>query len=495
MEASLTRAGIVLSGFPKEVIALIRKRMTVHSTGYQGSIKTMQAHFTDRKTGVTVIGRARGFQLMDTAKIKVTNALGGQVNLSGPIQFICKLADHQKIIRDYLLKHPFSASSIAEGRGVCYLQRKAGQGKTFIALSLVNEFRSRTLYICHNILSMEQTRDAARAMYPGLNVGEWHGKRRQTGDITVAVITSLLTPTLGDQPSVIWFRQFGYVVLDEVPEYCTADRSKIFMKVQTAVTLGMSATPDERLDKMDKLSYLHLGKPIIGDSLVTTSAPVNWNIDAVRINYDGPPEFTEKQLSKMDTVSHPLMVNMFCRDPYRTQLIVNIVCNLVKSGGIAFVMLDRREYAALIVRLLRDRLGEDIAAPETEVQKLLGGSAAEERLIAKNTAKACCVTYKCAGVGLSFARYTDIVFGHPRKSGFQQFINRVFRLDGDRTKTRKLYYLCDNSTTIKSQVTGFTSSLHKEYPGTRVTQISVDWKSVRVSKGTQESCSNFKVEN
>ena len=64
-------------------------------------------------------------------------------------------------------------------------------------------------------------------------------------------------------------------------------------------------------------------------------------------------------------------------------------------------------------------------------------------------------TYQCIGTGLSFDEFSAVVFWHPRKNKFRQFLNRIFRENGDRDRARVAYYLQDNSTSIKSQYYGF----------------------------------------
>lgn len=495
MAVVLSRAGILIpkGKLSADMITKLRKKFTVTHTRYDGGIASMTAHMTDRKSGTLVLARARGFEIMDNGGEKVIPVLGEPVMITGDTQFDAKLEDHQSVLVEHLAKH-FTPERIAAGRGYCYLKRKAGRGKTFIALALVARYKYRTLYITHNLQSMEQAAAAAKRLYPHLTVGVWHGKKKTTGDITIAPITAVQDAVLGDMPCTDWFRQFGYVILDETPEYCTGERSKIFMKVQTHMVLAMSATPDERLDGMDRIAFLHFGQPLDGDKLVETTKPPDWKIMSICMSYNGPPQFTEKKLSKLDTVSHPLMVNMFCQDPWRTQLIVDTVVDMVKLGKTVFIMLDRRSYAALLVKLLRTRL-DGVITPDRDIQKLLGGATAEEKLAAKNDARVCCVTYRCGGVGLSFPRYDAIVFGHPRRNGFKQFINRVFRLDGDVTKDRRLIFIQDNATPLKTQHSGFKSALKAEYPQTVFSVSTVEYEKLTLNKDVEQECAAFSVES
>jgi superfamily II DNA or RNA helicase len=48
-----------------------------------------------------------------------------------------------------------------------------------------------------------------------------------------------------------FFKSFDFVVLDEIHYYCTKDRRKIYDRCQAPYMLGLSATPEERSDKLD----------------------------------------------------------------------------------------------------------------------------------------------------------------------------------------------------------------------------------------------------
>jgi hypothetical protein len=242
----------------------------------------------------------------------------------------------------------------------------------------------------------------------------------------------------------------------------------------------MSATTARRLDNMDSIAYHYLGTPIILKDIIPELAndpTSHLELEVCRLAYDGPDEYTE-QLLVNGVTSHPLMINQFASDMYRNRLIIEETMALYNRGHCVFVFLDRRELITSLLAEFKLLVNNDVIAPEIEeVNHIMGQGTAEERLRAQRDGRICLVTYMCGGTGLSFKRYTAAIFAHPRRNGFFQFNNRIFRIGGPETK-REIVYIVDNKTSIKSQYSGFRSACIEERPKAVFTNRKVSWEEI-----------------
>jgi hypothetical protein len=316
--------------------------------------------------------------------------------------------------------------------------------------------------------------------FPDVTAGEWYGKVKQVGDITVGTITSVAM-----QP-MEWFEQFGFTIYDEIDQYCTAKRATVF-RGMSRYALGMSATCFERLDGLDTIAHNHVGAPISAERILTiqdtcdkpNGAGKQWKFKAWAVRYNGPDCYTRSVLSQQGTVSHPMMVSQFSCDPYRNQLIVDETVRLYRAGHSVFVFLDRVTLIKQLAEETRRVLGL-CTEERTDVSELIGEKNEDERRDAEG-AKICFLSYKCGGVGLSWPRFSAAVFAHPRRNRYKQFLNRIFRENGDETITREAVYIVDNSTSLKGQYSGFRKTCREERDVTPETR-TVDYHEILPSE-------------
>jgi hypothetical protein len=246
---------------------------------------------------------------------------------------------------------------------------------------------------------------------------------------------------------------------------------------------------------MDPIAHYHVGQPISGAKLMApivnsqpiTEAPIPWKFQAVILKYNGPGEYTKSLTSKAGTVSHPLMVNQFSSDPYRSQLLVNTVRNLVNSGDRVFIMLDRTE----LVKLIHDYLCTVLNRDEMPNASMVTGKVRDEDRVAARAARVVVGTYACIGTGISWDEFNSVVFWHPRRSKFEQFVARIFRENGDRTIERKAYFLQDNATSIKTQVSGFRTVCREHRGITPEVQVW-DYEDIEPTREVLHIASRFK---
>lgn len=89
----------------------------------------------------------------------------------------------------------------------------AGSGKTLCSLAIMSELRVKTLFICHKDFLMQQAKDAALRVIPGIQVGWIQG---DTFDVDGKHLVFATIQTLYRReyvPEI--FQEYGLVVVDE----------------------------------------------------------------------------------------------------------------------------------------------------------------------------------------------------------------------------------------------------------------------------------------
>jgi hypothetical protein len=277
--------------------------------------------------------------------------------------------------------------------------------------------------------------------------------------------------------------------------------------------MGMSATTSDRLDNMDPIAHHFVGTPIeiiklqVIKDLIAKATTVPFRLTAKIVEYHGPSEYTQPLVSTEGTISAPLMINQFAQDPYRTMVIMREIVRLYNEGHCVFVFVDRRELVTDFVKLMKVYLRQmitgvsdtDIIAPQIdnnlqeeplvaepddttddyEAVAIRGGVDKSTRNAARDTSRVCCLTYQCGSVGLSYPRYTAAVYATPRRNGFKQILNRIFRLGSKVDVEREAVFIRDYKTSLKDQVSGFKKVAKDERNVKKFINEVVHWEDVK----------------
>lgn len=510
----LTQRGIAVPAGRLTAVELTRlkRRLTVTSIGFGDRKTTMQCFKIDRKERVMYVARMAGLLELSRMGYTVNPALPDGDPLSADVSDIkLTLMDYQVPIVNCLLTKAYSEEAIRLGMGSAYLDLQPGKGKTFIIIALIRAFACKTLVVVPGKELIVQTVNTMRAMFPQLIIGEYWSKTKTDGDIVVMTTRSAasmdeytflpMNHVRGTKPVTVkaadYFSRFGFSAFDEVHTYCTSENQDIFMRVACKRTLGCSGTSNEREDKMDEVAYRHIGKPISGAKLMEQVAPHDdpvkpWKFEAYCMRYNGHKDFTETLTSSEGTVSCPMMVSQFSKDPWRSQWLVDVVRKCVMDGHQTFVFTDRTELAKLAWQYLKTAFTDDELelVEDMKVAGIITGKTKDRDRAAARKSRVIVGSYSCIGTGLSYDEFSAAVFWHPRRNKFRQFLNRIFREGGDRDRTRVAYYMQDNSTSIKSQYYGF-SKVCKEERGVTPTAITRSWEDIKVTPDVRKISDDF----
>lgn len=254
--------------------------------------------------------------------------------------------------------------------------------------------------------------------------------------ILISIINSAARKT-----SDFW-KPFGLTIFDECHNYTSLERSKIFDNCQTPYMLGTSATPERKWNS--KLIEHNIGRIVDYDKYITANGIVKATV--YKILYRGPPEHTMRICNKKGIVSVAKMVQQFMNDPYRNEILIELIIHAVRLHKHGFVFAMRNDFLFLLKDMLDNRCARD-GIPMISVV-LCSGISAEEKQIAMESANVIFTNYAFSE-GLNIVHTRFEVLASPYKENGKQITGRIMRKNLD--DERFFYDLIDASTSLRSQ--------------------------------------------
>ena len=449
----LSRQGVSIGMYLLQDLNLhnkIIKKFTVSIPTISGYIVKVSNHITDT-TNMKYIFPRFGFINYIEENFKnynFINKIGLGKKPSVPFKWTGVFSNNQPIIAKHIMENYFTDENATAGKAGLILNLTAGQGKTFLAMGLIEKIQKKTLVICHNKTILHQWIKVLKEAYPNNTIAHFYGEKKEEGDVVVGVINSLLT-----QPKN-YFYQFGYVILDEVHEYVSKTRKMIYSLASSTYILGLSATPNERVDGLDKINIWNCG-PILNakDIECYTEDDIPFKGEVTMIKYIAPKEYTKIITNKtLEIVSFSEMVSQMCNDPYRIHLIVKTIYELRQKNMQILVFADRRSYLEEIRKELdRFHIINDILDDiKIDAKRVVGGAKAHEIEYAELYSNVILSTYQFFGTGKSIPKLNTVILCSPRKGKSKQFIGRIFRLGSDYSIVRQIIDIVDFDSVLKS---------------------------------------------
>ena len=426
-------------------IRRVKNAFTITTIGHNNIPKKIssfkQIDFDGKRT--ISIPRFGGFMLQKTGLIKeIKNTLSDGLNVDIDKSTL-ELSDNQNIVLSHLMDNIYTEINKQQGRGSTILQMDPGYGKTYLAIGLINLLKKKTFIIVPNTYLLKQWVDALKISFPNNRIGTYYGLKKTDGDIIVSILNSALSYPASD------YYNCGLIIYDEVHMYCSKKTSEIFRIAQSTYCLGLTATPNERLDNFNKVAVWALGNVIRANNIP------GWNFETSSfktvvecIKYSGPANYTKIIESKTGIVSVPLLMNQLQLDPHRNDIIVNSAIKLYNMGRNVFIFSDRRCHLLTLAALL-DSQRINYEAPE--IKTLMGGSSDIDIEDAKKNSRIILTTYQYSGTGVSINKMDSIVLATPRKSNMKQILGRIYRLSGNDNVVRYIIDIVDSKICLKSQ--------------------------------------------
>ena len=446
----------ILSKYGMDGIRKIRKLFYIKTVGHNNKPKSIIA--SSIKKPWICIPRF-GNHILKKRKMvdKIDNKLQQGVDIE--LKSSLRSTKNQQIVLNYLFEKVYNEERKTRTQHlvVFYKWILKLHGKHIFGYGFDTTNQEKTFIIVPNTYLLNQWVKVITEIF-NITPGVYYGKKKTDGDIIVSVINSLINYEHYDD--------CGLIIYDEVHMYCSKKFSKIFY---TMCCIGLTATPNQRIDKFDPVAKWHLG-PIIYSNKIQQWDPddVTYTTTVHRVLYSGPPEYTKMILSKSGIVSVPLMLNQIQNDPYRNKMITEYVIDLYKNDKNVFIFSDRREHLHILANILLDQ-NVNVEVPELDIKQLMGGSTEEDITQAKKS-RIILTTYAYSGTGVSITKMNSLIF---RKSNMEQILGRIYRLSSDCTINREIVDVVDVKVCLKSQY--YTRKKNLQQTRNKIIDKKIKW--------------------
>ncbi len=490
MKAILSEAGVAFSAteyiakYGNEKLLRLQKQFTIRTVDRTTKIPQITKMYKMINMGNTKIIELPRFT-KDILTIKDSDSwstpiaeietLLPRVPISDKFDYTGCSNPNQKVVVKHIVNHCFNKDI-----GGVTLKLLAGQGKTYCAMDIIAQMKMKTLIVVPNTYLLEQWVDLISKHYPNINVGMLYGKAKRDGDIIIGIINTVAelqeftikekvpTPNIGKTLKYVTitkminvnelYQSIGLTVFDESQMYVSKEFRKVFQRIHSRYTLGLSATPDIREDKLDKIHHLWVGPILDAESLEGFNVSQDkFTSDIHLIKYHALNQHCKFNIREDGMVDYSSIIESIVNDPNRNAIIINKILMLMDKGMYVFVFSDRRSHLEHLFKLLQHRCIEDkrsanLEIPEAQEQIILyGGSTDETIQTAKTISSVVFTTYAYSSVGVSITKMNALVMSTPRRSNMKQIINRVFRLGSDQSIKRIIIDVCDEKLPIKGQ--------------------------------------------
>ncbi len=423
-----------------------------------------------------IFPRFLGFKLLKLNiidKIKNTIINTNDINMN----YIGKSNENQTNIIKYIMSNIYTTQNLIDGKCGLTLKVLAGFGKSFIAMDLIGKLNKKTLIIVPNTYLLKQWLELLNQYFPDVNIGQYYGKKKIYGDIIVGIINSLVNDEfiLKDNNNKKikysftyeeFFKEFGFIILDESHTYCTDSFKVIYNRFQSSYMLGLSATPNERNDKCDLISHANIGKVLDAHELPNfIHSDIKFEADVHLIKYNAPDEYTKIHINPTtNMICVPQIIEDLINDEYRNKLILDELLILFKLKLNIFIFSERRnhleylynEFNCMLEELYNENLSDNLSIPELNINNnlvLYGGSTDEDIQTAKNFSNVIFTTYSYSSTGVSIDKMNAVILSTPRRSKAKQIIGRIFRLNKNHNHIKRIIIdIVDNKSVLKNQL-------------------------------------------
>lgn len=337
------------------------------------------------------------------------------------------------------------------------LQLGTGFGKTITLLYVLSQLKGKTIVVVNKIPLMKQWQSEIEKFLPNAKVGIIQGHKNidvEGKDIVVAMLQSL---TKIDYPDTL-FQDFSTTVIDEIHNTSSQMFSKIFFKLCSKYTIGLSATPT-RADGCEYVFKWHIGDIVYKSTVERNGLPPILKL--IRIDSSEYKEIsTINRFTGQKQIQFTSMLSELTTMQKRNRLILELVKDLVQNENRKILVLsDRREH----LKSLKVELDKDNYVNFT--YGLFLGQMKQTDLQLSRASQVIFATFSAFGEGVSEKDLDTLILVTPKKfighlknsvkneSGkLEQIVGRIFRKDHIE-KNPLIIDLQDNFSVYKNQST------------------------------------------
>ena len=397
-------------------------------------------HETDK---IIYIPRYYGLQKFGNPQI---DKLGIHQQKRENLKFQGKLRDQQLVpVKNFLE----AANNPLKRGGI--ISVPCGFGKTIMSVYIACELKVKTLFVSHKDFLNQQFRDTVSQFVPSACIGKIKQSKVDVENKDI-VIASLQSLAMRDY-NIDIFKEFGFVIIDEVHHMGAEVFSRAFQKMNAPVILGLSATLN-RKDGMRRVFENFIGKSVYKlqkNEKITVNVQIHKYFDtdisysAKRVLWNGKPNVAA-------------MINNICSFENRTLFIIDLIKDVLKNEKDRkfLILSERRNHLTKIETELQNK---DISQ---DIGYYVGGMTKDKLDISSNK-QIILATYQMAAEGMNIPSLNTVIFASPI-SDIQQSIGRILR---EKPNERKYIPLCidiwDEFSVFKNK--GFTRIKYYEKNG------------------------------
>ena len=249
---------------------------------------------------------------------------------------------------DQVRAHALTERAV-RSHGGCVQVRRAGGGKTVLAIHLAVSLGRRTIVFVHKSFLVQQWEERIRTFAPAARIGRiQQHKCDLEGDFVVAMIQTVVKRDLD-------LSAFGLALVDEAHHLGARVFFSVLGRLAPRYWCGLTATPD-RTDGLERLLEHGLGPRVLTDadpaasssssssssspsSAAAASGAARETVHVTRLCYRGGDR--REIRNRAGDVNMALMINALAEDPARTAIIVARVRALHADGYQTLVLSDR----------------------------------------------------------------------------------------------------------------------------------------------------------
>lgn len=233
------------------------------------------------------------------------------------------------------------------GGGILHLN--TGFGKTICLLYVLSKLKGKTIVVVNKIPLLKQWQNEISNFLPNAKIGIIQGQKNidvEGKDIIIAMLQSL---TRIDYPNEL-FKDIQITVIDEVHNTSSQMFSKIFFKLCSQYTIGLSATPI-RADGCEYVFKWHLGNIVYKSNIERKGKPPI--IRYIKIDSNDYKEIsTINKFTGHKTTQFTSMITDLIEMDKRNQLIIEIIKDCILSKRKILVLSDRRNHLQILYNML-----------------------------------------------------------------------------------------------------------------------------------------------
>lgn len=492
MKSILSELGLAFNAdeytqqYTNEVFLKLLKRYTVRTIDRTTKIPQITKLYNLVKAGNTKIIELPRFtfhQLVSSTCSKNSPITTVDIDLPkhksiDTLDYVGKSNPNQQIVVKHIVENVFGSNDGVSG---VTLKLLAGLGKSYCAMDIISKMKMKTLIVVPNTYLLDQWVNLLKEYFPQTTIGTLYGKQKLDGDIIVGIINTVSElksfphtekkplPNVGLKVKYTKaireiqvddiLKTVGLTIFDESHMYVSKEFRKVFRRIWSRYTLGLSATPDIREDKLDIIHQMWLGPILDAEKLDGfNTAQDSFQSDVKMIEYHALNEHAKFSIREDGMIDYSTIVAAIISDPNRNKIIIDEIVKLMQQDRYVFVFSDRRSHLESLYQLLEQKcidieIASQLELPESEKKIILYGGSSEETIgKAKTLSTVVFTTYAYSSTGVSITRLNSLVLTTPRRSNMKQIINRVFRLGSDQSIKRIIVDIVDAKFPIKQQV-------------------------------------------